>query len=100
MGENNARNVIVGIYPGASSAQKGLAIMMFLDRICAYFGLLDENIRAVLGPPALGVPTYDPNSTFFFDEESLNNLINLLREAKMTGSHDRAFNKMDGGDGR
>lgn len=82
MGENKVRNVIMGIYPEASSNKNGLAIMFLGNRLSEYFSLPEEKIRAVLGPPAKNARTYDPNSTFFFDQQHLYGLIDLLREAK------------------
>ena len=57
--------------------------MFFVDRLCEYFRLPEHNVRAFLGSPAKNAATWDPNSTFFFDEPRLNELIALLRDAKI-----------------
>lgn len=82
MGENKARNVILGIYPEASSNKNGLAIMFIKNRLSEYFNLPEEQIQTLLGSPAKDAQTYDPDSTFFLDEQRLNSLIDLLKEAK------------------
>jgi hypothetical protein len=85
MGDNNARNVIIGIYPGLSNATDGLAVMLFLNRLYEYFGIADEDLRPVLSHKANDVPTYDPNATWFFDDARLNHLVEILRRAKTDG---------------
>ena len=82
MGDSKAKNVLLGIYPDASSLQNGLAIMLFVDRICEYFRLTQDELRSVLGPQAKNAPTYDPDSTYFFDKRHLENLVRLLGRAK------------------
>ena len=82
MGENKARNVILSIYPEASTASNGLAIMIFMGRAREYFNLSSDKLQAVLGPPAKNASTYDPNKTFYFDEQHLLALIRIINEAK------------------
>lgn len=82
MGENKSRNVILGIYPDASSSSDGLAIMFFVNRASEYFNLSQDEIRSVFGPQAKNASTYDPNATYFFDDEHIERLVNLLRKAK------------------
>ena len=82
MGENKSRNVIIGVYPEASISDQGLAIMFFLDRLREYFDLTEDQIKPILSAPAKDAPTYDPNSTWFFNAEQLGQLLVLLREAK------------------
>ena len=82
MGENKARNVILGIYPDASSFGDGLAIMCFVDRTSEYFSLSQDEIRSVFGPQAKNAATFDPNATYFFDDQHLKKLVELLRKAK------------------
>lgn len=82
MGESKARNSLLGIYPGESSETSGLAIMLFLNRLCRYFSVQEDEIRAVLGSPARDTSTYDPNSTFFFGEQNLDDLVKMLSEKK------------------
>ena len=86
MGDSKARNVLLGIYPDASSSMDGLAIMLFVDRICEYFRLTQDELRSVFGPQAKNAPTYDPGSTYFFDSQHLDNLVGLLRRAKATSA--------------
>jgi hypothetical protein len=85
MGDNEARNTLIGIYPGASSTKYGLKIMLFIKRMCAYFNVSEEMLRSVLGPPAKNAPTYDPNQTYCFDEDYLRKLIDFLRKSKKKG---------------
>jgi hypothetical protein len=82
MGQNKARNTILSIYPEASSPENGLAILIFLKRFCEYFGVPEESVRNVIGEPARNAATWDPESTFFFDETRLRQLIDLLMDAK------------------
>ncbi len=82
MGEDKAKNVIVGIYPESSTTHDGLAIMFFLDRLCEYFRLSEDQIKPLLGPPAKDTSTYDPDSTWFFNTEQLTALIDFLTKAK------------------
>lgn len=82
MRENKARNTLMGIYPGESSEGNGLAIMFHLDRLCQYFKVPEDRIRAILSSPARNVSTYDPSLTFYFDQQSLNDLVVMLTEAK------------------
>jgi hypothetical protein len=82
MGDNNARNVIIGIYPGLSKSRDGLAMMLFLDRLKEYFGIAAEDLQPTLSHRAKDVPTYDPNATWFFDDERLTNLVEILNRGK------------------
>jgi hypothetical protein len=82
MGEDKARNVIIGIYPGESSSSNGLAIMFFMDRASEYFSVPGDNLRSVLGPSAKNAKTYNPSATFYFDDQHLDGLISLLGESK------------------
>ncbi len=82
MGQNKARNVIVGIYPETSTSADGLATMIFVDRLCEYFKLSEDQITPLLCSPAKDAATYDPNSTWFFNSERLAALTNLLLTAK------------------
>jgi hypothetical protein len=81
MGENK-RNTIIGIYPGEGKSSEGLAIMLNLDLLYDYFNLSEEQIMPLLDNPAKGTKTFDPNSTWFFNNERLSALIDLLRTAK------------------
>jgi hypothetical protein len=82
MGENKARNVIVGIYPDESTATDGLAVMFWIDRAVEYFNLPGERLRSVFGPLAKNAKTYNPNMTFYVNDGHLSELISLLDEAK------------------
>lgn len=82
MGKNKARNVLLGIYPDESSSLNGLAIMLFVDRISDYFRLPHDEVRSVFGPQAKNTRTYDPNETYFFDDQHIEKLVKLLRRAK------------------
>jgi hypothetical protein len=82
MGDNRARNTIVGIYPGESSDRYGLAVMLFLDRLCEYFAVSTDQVRSLLGPRAKGLTTYDPNSTWFFDKTMLDDFVELIRNSR------------------
>jgi len=82
MGENKARNVLLGIYPDASSSMNGLAIMFFVDRMSEYFRLPQDEVRSVFGPQVKNALTYDPNATYFFDNQHIEKLVKLLRRAK------------------
>lgn len=82
MGDNKTRNVIMGIYPDASTSADGLAIMLFLDRLCEYFTLTEQQVRSVVGSPAKDAATYNPNSTWLLNSQRLADLIALLRKSK------------------
>jgi len=82
MGENRARNVLLGIYPDASSSENGLAIMLFVDRMCEYFRLPEDELLSVFGPQAKNAPTYDPDRTYFFHEVHIEKLVALLHRAR------------------
>ncbi|MFW6061795.1 MAG: hypothetical protein ACOC93_03200, partial [Planctomycetota bacterium] len=82
MGENNARNTIMGIYPDASDPSCGLAVMFFTGRLKQYFGISDEELGPLLRSPARDAPTYDPDSTWFLDAEQVEQLVTVLKRAK------------------
>jgi hypothetical protein len=86
MGENKARNVIMSIYPELSSSENGLLIINYENRLSKYFNLPEDKIQFLLGSPAKNAPKnvqfYNPDTTFFLDEQRLNNLIDLLKEGK------------------
>lgn len=82
MGEEKARNTIISIYPEASSAERGLALLVYLDRVCEYFSIPEKDVRRTFGPPAKDAETWDPNSTWFFDQQRLADMIRLLSKAK------------------
>lgn len=82
MGENKSRNTLIGIYPGESSEKDGLTIMFHLDKLCQYFNIPEDKVQEILSSLARNVATYDPSSTYFFDEQNLDDLIILLTESK------------------
>ena len=82
MGESKARNTIISIYPEASSAERGLVMQFFLDRLCEYFSVSEGDIRSVLGSPAKDAETWNPDSTWYLDGERLDALIALISTAK------------------
>lgn len=82
MGENKARNTIISIYPEASSAERGLALLVYLDRVCEYFSIPEEDVKRTFGLPAKDAETWDPGSTWFFDKQRFEELISLLSQAK------------------
>ena len=77
-----SKNAILGVYPGESSEKDGLAIMLFVDRLVEYFSVARNAVLEVCGPVAADVSTYDPNSTYFFDEDRLSRLVGLLKTSK------------------
>jgi hypothetical protein len=84
MGEEKSRNTIISIYPEISSAENGLVLMFYLDRLFEYFHIPEEDVRSILGPPAKDAVPWNPESSFFFDNEHLKNLVNLLSKAKQS----------------
>ena len=84
MGEEKSRNTLISIYPENSSAEKGLVLMLYFDRLCEYFHIPEEDVRSILGPSAKDAVPWNPESSFFFDNEHLNTLVNLLSKAKQS----------------
>ena len=82
MGVDKARSTTIGLYPEASFPERGLALMVYVDNLCKYFSLSEEKIITVLGPPAMDAGTWKPSYTWFFDEQRLEELVNLLSQAK------------------
>ncbi len=82
MGENNARNVVLGVYPGLSDASNGIAMMLFLDRVYEYFRIAPGDLESLLCHRADDLPTYSPEATWYFDEARITSLVELLRRAK------------------
>ncbi len=84
MGEDKARNTITSIYPEASSPERGLVMQFFVDRLCQYFRIQEQELRQILGPPAKDVGTWNPDATWCFDAGRLDSLIDLFRDSKKT----------------
>ncbi len=82
MGDEKARNTIISIYPEVSSAEHGLALLFFIDRLCEYFGVSEEDVKSTFGPRAKDAVTWNPDSTWYFNNETLEGLIELLLKAK------------------
>jgi len=82
MGESKARNTIISIYPDASCPERGLALQIFVGRACKYFSIPREDLMSAFGPRAEDAQTWAPNSTWYFDEQHLNQLISTISEAK------------------
>ncbi|MEI6809840.1 MAG: hypothetical protein WCN95_14065 [bacterium] len=82
MGEEKSRTALLGIYPEASSKEAGLAIHIYVVRFSEYFASSEKDVRNVIGEPNGKADTWDPKSTFFFDDNRLNNLVALLQKAK------------------
>lgn len=82
MGENKARNTIISIYPEASSAERGLALLVYLDRVCEYFSIPEEEVMRIFGPSAKDAETWNPDSTWFFNKQRLDDLINRLSKSE------------------
>lgn len=82
MGENKARKTLMGIYPDASDASRGLAVMFFIKRLIEYFGISDKELRSLLQTPAREASTYDPDRSWFLNSEQLKQLIAVLKHAK------------------
>jgi hypothetical protein len=79
---DGSRSAIMGLYPDASSAERGLAIMIYLDRVVTFLGIPEEEMKTFLGPASPDAATWDPIHTWFFDSERLAELINRLTEAR------------------
>lgn len=80
MGENEARNVIVAIYPGLSKTPDGLCVVLNSDRLYEYFCLEPDQFDHFLGPVMNDVlPGYNAR---LFDQERLSKLISILQDAK------------------
>lgn len=82
-----AKNVIVGVYPGLSTASDGLAVTLYLNRVNEYFSVNAEQVRPLLGDNVKDVWSSDPDSTWyakmpFLDDRRLGELIAFLRKAK------------------
>ncbi|MEA2109539.1 MAG: endonuclease NucS [Pseudomonadota bacterium] len=78
MGDKKVRNVIVSIFPRESTSSKGLVMKFYFDRLCQYFNISKEQITSLLGSQAEETQIDEPNSTWFFNSELLESLINLL----------------------
>lgn len=79
---DESKHTVLGIYPGASSEDRGLAVMIYIDRLCEYFGLTGEQALEFLGKPARDSGTWDPNHTWFFDRQRLEDLIEFLSRSR------------------
>jgi hypothetical protein len=76
------RNTIMGIYPDASSAKDGLAILMYRDRVCDYFGVKEDDLKGIIGLSQPNAKTWWPDATYFFDSSRLSLFIAFLTKAK------------------
>jgi hypothetical protein len=92
MGDNKSRNSIISIFPGASSEEIGLAVGIQIDRLTEYFGIAEERIHEVLGEPnnkvnelinEIIVGSSYWASCYGLNEQSLEDLIELLRNSKI-----------------
>lgn len=84
MGENKARNTIISIYPEISSSEHGLAFFVYVDRICEYFSISEEEVQRTFGLRA-NIPERSEHG-WFFDKQRLADLITLLLKAKEKNS--------------
>jgi hypothetical protein len=79
-----ARNAILAIYPEASSASNGLAMLCLVDRVAERFNLSEDQIRAACGPKVTRFPrpVYYPDDVYYFDNHHLEKLIALLNGSR------------------
>jgi hypothetical protein len=47
-----------------------------------YFGISEEDLKSTFGPRARDAVKWNPDSTWYFNNEQLANLISLLSKAK------------------
>ena len=81
-GANRSRQVVVGIWPKASSRQDGLALTMNVPKVCELFGVDETALRELIGSEhptrkVLNVPIF-----FFRDAKRLAALTEFLSRAK------------------
>ncbi len=84
---DGSRSAIVGLYPDASSAERGLAIMIYLNKVESFFGIPEDEMKTFLGSPSRDAATWNPARTWFFDSTKLTELISRLQEGKQKMSN-------------
>lgn len=82
MPEDGYRGTVTCIFPELSSAEHGLVIMFYFDRLCQYFNISQEDVRNASGPQTKDAVAWNDDATFFFKEENLADLVTLLHTAK------------------
>ena len=60
---NGVQGVILGIYPDASSASDGLAVMIYMDRLETFFGVTEAEVRKIIGDAPGTADTWDSECT-------------------------------------
>ena len=74
---------VVSIFPELSSAENGLAVTVVVDHIARAFGVKEDRIRKVCGPPAgksFGGSYSSADNSFHLDRHRLESLIGLVVE--------------------
>jgi len=77
-----SRSAIIGVYPDASSAPRGIALMVYEDRMAQCFGVPEESVKQFLGPAPGDADTWWPEKTWFFSKTRLEELVRFLSKEK------------------
>ena len=79
---DGSRCAILGVYPDASSSARGIAIMVYVDRLAQFFAIPEEEVRRFLGVAPGDTDTWWPESTWFFSEKRLDDLVRFLSKGR------------------
>ena len=75
---NISREAIIGVCPIASSASRGLALVMYVDGVASFFGIPEEDVTKFLGESPCDAKTWWPERTWYFSEKRLDELVQFL----------------------
>ncbi len=76
-GEPPRLKAIIGLRPKMSYEELGLTVKIYLDRLCDYLRVPQDDVKKIIGAP------YTPDQLkYHFQTEKLDNFINFIRQAK------------------
>jgi hypothetical protein len=78
---DGSRGVRIGVYPDASSFDRGIAMMVYED-LAKYFRMPEEELKQFLGAPPGDADTWWPERTWFFTETRLADFVRFLSKER------------------
>jgi hypothetical protein len=76
-GEPTKLKAIIGLRPKMSSEELGLTVKIYLDRLCEYLGVPQDDVRKIIGAPY----TAD-QLKYHFGPEKLDHFIGFIQQAR------------------
>ena len=69
---------LIAVCPGFSSNERGLALVIYVDRVAQYFEIPEASLEEFLGAPSSDVNIWSMDQTWFFPAKRLDDFVRFL----------------------